>query len=763
MSVHGSKAKRQLRQISWRLGLPLVGALMALTLWDGMLHWVDTSIERPLEFLARSTIFNRSPRVSERIKVLVFDDQVLGEIKRPNLLGDEWARLIASLNRAGPKAIIIDQIFAFDAAAASPVGNNSLVKALSDAGNVYAGAMVTPYETPGRHPVPSTKLRRTEEPRPLEIGLRQTKKSLNAFGPARSIASAFAGIGHIAYQSDGIVDLTVPVRDSYEIDHLLLSALERPEWKQRTMIIDFIEHKAFDQAIVSLLPFLSIAERNGTPSSVNPGDYVLIVPNFFTGNTDVDQSPIGRIHRSHAWISVLNSFVRNVYISEIGMAPLWSIAGVIVGAMVGIYVSGLWFWLALLLHTGCWVAMGLSIFALLAIQIPWAVPASFGIASSMLMYAIRSRASEKKVDVLKKTLKGTVPERQLSRYIQNPELVTMDSSEQILTLMFVDIAGFSQIAEKSSPRLMFERLQRILGDLTKIVHKHGGSIDKTLGDGLLCFFGYALDNQIGTINQADAAINCAIEMQRYNLEWNLRNIKSGEPVFPIRIGINTANVFVGYLGNEDRYDFTIIGNGVNFAQRLESACEPMSILMSGTTLDFSSNYRHRMDNVSIKRIKVKHHSELFVAVELNPLASEELPKAMVVEVFRRQQNLARKDQRWPMGTTQLPTVDTTYGRASLRDFSEGGGCLVLPLYLARGVQLELQVEGSNTEISERLKGLGIDGILAEVCWSKPTDTGFAHGIRFLNLHRQQNHLVFQTLREFLSGRHYKSIPIKKIS
>src|SRR5690606_6374571 len=102
----------------------------------------------------------------------------------------------------------------------------------------------------------------------------------------------------------------------------------------------------------------------------------------------------------------------------------------------------------------------------------------------------------------------------------------------------------------------------------------GGYVDRTLGDGMLCVFGYSAEGGPGESQyHADQALTCAAAIQRKNIQRILDARSTGDAVFPLRIGINTAGVFIGNLGDSVNSDFTVIGNGVNFASRLEHSCD----------------------------------------------------------------------------------------------------------------------------------------------------------------------------------------------
>ncbi len=159
--------------------------------------------------------------------------------------------------------------------------------------------------------------------------------------------------------------------------------------------------------------------------------------------------------------------------------------------------------------------------------------------------------------------------------------LSVTASQQVLTVMFIDVAGFSLLAEDRRPNDLFMELKPFISQMRKIVREHGGIVDKVLGDGILGYFGYDPDGK-PVMDQGQKALDCSIALQRHSLELCL-NAKQGSALYPIRIGLNTSQVYVGDLGDDDRAEFTVIGHGVNYAKRIEDSCDIFMIMMSDAT------------------------------------------------------------------------------------------------------------------------------------------------------------------------------------
>ena len=160
--------------------------------------------------------------------------------------------------------------------------------------------------------------------------------------------------------------------------------------------------------------------------------------------------------------------------------------------------------------------------------------------------------------------------------------VEISSKRKKLTICFTDIAGFTETTDNLESEELTNVLNHYLTEMSVIALQHGATIDKFFGDAMLLFFGDPESK--GVAEDAKACVLMAIAMQRRmrELEQAWRNRGLLRP-FRIRMGIATGFCTVGNFGSRDRMDYTIIGNEVNLAARLQSATEPGSILLSHET------------------------------------------------------------------------------------------------------------------------------------------------------------------------------------
>jgi adenylate cyclase len=171
----------------------------------------------------------------------------------------------------------------------------------------------------------------------------------------------------------------------------------------------------------------------------------------------------------------------------------------------------------------------------------------------------------------------------VNEILKNPEKLNLHGEEKNLTIFFSDIEGFTSLSEGMSPLDVVSLLNEYLSEMTEIIFKFEGLLDKYEGDAIMAVFG-------APVNQKDHAIRacrCALENQKALAKLREKWKKEGKPELRARIGINTGIVVVGNMGSRMRFDYTVIGDNVNLAARLETANKIMDteILVSeGTAL-----------------------------------------------------------------------------------------------------------------------------------------------------------------------------------
>lgn len=162
------------------------------------------------------------------------------------------------------------------------------------------------------------------------------------------------------------------------------------------------------------------------------------------------------------------------------------------------------------------------------------------------------------------------------------EVNTKSHARTHLSIYFSDVVGFSDLTDSIEPELLSDILNSYLTRMSEIALKHGGTIDKFIGDAIMVFFG--APEYIDDVTHAQSCVRMALDMREALFQlretWKIKGITRN---LQIRAGINSGICTVGNFGSDYRMDYTIIGGQVNLAARLEAAASPDGIYMSETT------------------------------------------------------------------------------------------------------------------------------------------------------------------------------------
>jgi len=178
----------------------------------------------------------------------------------------------------------------------------------------------------------------------------------------------------------------------------------------------------------------------------------------------------------------------------------------------------------------------------------------------------------------------------LSRYLapglvkemlKNPASSQLGGNRADLTVLFSDIRGFTSLSERLQPEEVVELLNEYLSVMTDLIFRHGGTIDKFSGDGILAFWGAPQCHE----DDAARALRTALEMRDRLAELEEQWQGRTQAPLEIGVGINTGEALVGNIGSQRRMDYTIIGDTVNLASRLQDLTKEygIPILISGST------------------------------------------------------------------------------------------------------------------------------------------------------------------------------------
>ncbi|MEQ1914116.1 MAG: CHASE2 domain-containing protein [Sideroxydans sp.] len=192
-----------------------------------------------------------------------------------------------------------------------------------------------------------------------------------------------------------------------------------------------------------------------------------------------------------------------------------------------------------------------------------------------------------------------VPSELVDEMAKNPESVSMEGNSREMTTLFSDVRGFTTISEGLEPKELSLLMNEFLTPLSRVIYKQRGTIDKYMGDCIMAFWGAPLADE----RHAYHAIVAGMEMQSKLAELQPHFKARGWPEIKIGVGINTGRVSVGNMGSEIRVAYTVMGDAVNLASRLEGITKQYGvlILVGETTASAVPEFIYR----EIDRVRVK--------------------------------------------------------------------------------------------------------------------------------------------------------------
>ena len=203
---------------------------------------------------------------------------------------------------------------------------------------------------------------------------------------------------------------------------------------------------------------------------------------------------------------------------------------------------------------------------------------------------------------IKKQFEHYLEPKMVKKLQQNPDLLKLGGETKELTFMFSDIRGFTPLSEKyqSNPADLTKVINKFLTPMTDIIMKNGGTIDKYMGDCIMAFWNAPID----TPNHKELAIKSALEMIDKLKELNESNGFGDNNKINIGIGINTGKCIVGNMGSNQRFDYSVIGDPVNLASRLEGVSKNYDatlVVGEDTHKGVSKLYNFKkLDDVTVK-------------------------------------------------------------------------------------------------------------------------------------------------------------------
>jgi adenylate cyclase len=260
---------------------------------------------------------------------------------------------------------------------------------------------------------------------------------------------------------------------------------------------------------------------------------------------------------------------------------------------------------------------------------------------------------------IKKAFQSFVAPEVVNQIIRHPEKLRLGGERRELSILFSDIRGFTTLSETLEPEAIVEVLHGYLNPMSEIVVKHGGTLDKYIGDAIMALFGAPLEQPDHSQRACRTALEMVQKLKELDREW----VEQGRPALKVGIGINSGLVSVGNMGSNRLFDYTAIGDNVNLASRLEGLNKfyGTEILVAAATVQHIDN-GFIFREVDLVRVKGKKHPIAIYEV-LGEGAPEE-KQARFLELYHNGLACLRAG-RWGEGVTAFQAASDLNPRDAL--------------------------------------------------------------------------------------------------
>jgi adenylate cyclase len=207
----------------------------------------------------------------------------------------------------------------------------------------------------------------------------------------------------------------------------------------------------------------------------------------------------------------------------------------------------------------------------------------------------------------------------VAQLAQSHDKLRLGGEERVMTVMFSDVRGFTTISEsyKSDPQGLTTLMNRLLTPLTNAILKRKGTIDKYMGDAIMAFWNAPLDDAVHPVNAVEAALDMLDEIEVLNAAREAEAVEAGKLFLPLNIGIglNTGTCVVGNMGSNLRFDYSVLGDSVNLASRLESQSKSYGFsIIAGSSTALAAKDRFAILEIDFIMVKGKKEPEVIYAI-----------------------------------------------------------------------------------------------------------------------------------------------------
>lgn len=238
------------------------------------------------------------------------------------------------------------------------------------------------------------------------------------------------------------------------------------------------------------------------------------------------------------------------------------------------------------------------------IWLPIIVPLYYMFCTAIVTYSFKLHGeAAKKLEIMNMFGKFVSP-KVLSELMKSSHNLVLKNTKKHITIMFCDVKDFTKLSEKSNPEQLVENLNELFDEIVNVVFSNNGTVDKFVGDSVMAYWG----DPVASEDDPYMAVKTALEIKKKVDELKIKNIKERKIVLDVKIGICTGEALLGLVGSQKIMSYTAMGDAVNSAARLESACSRLKrdILISKSTYDC---VKDKIVAIDVGKIEVKGKNE----------------------------------------------------------------------------------------------------------------------------------------------------------
>lgn len=325
-------------------------------------------------------------------------------------------------------------------------------------------------------------------------------------------------------------------------------------------------------------------------SYVMPESNAVALDNFINDSNPNDKTSRKFIHEIPKPVQYSIIIFACIIVALVGLLPKTAFIGFLNGFLSIIIYISFSFWLFINPASRIWV--------------PMVEPLYYLTITAGVVFAFRFYGEMTKKASIMNVFGKFVSPKVLATVLKDPNKLILKNSKNRITILFCDIKNFTSLSEKYDPETLITNLNELFKEIVNIIFENRGTVDKFIGDCVMAYWGDISDSNDHEL----MAVKTALEIKKRINELKIINEREGKIIFDVKMGINTGEAILGITGTEKIMSYTAMGDAVNIASRLETACSQYNkdILISQSTYDA---VKQQLSVFEVGKISIKGKEE----------------------------------------------------------------------------------------------------------------------------------------------------------